>query len=177
MAHFRHCISVMVGGILMMAGAAINAGPFSGKRGEGVRYLGEYCFVLNDGTLFPAMGSRVGVLGFGPDHAMVSGVVRFIGEAYGTAVMTDDLVAINMTGMAGDFSSEGSVGIYVSQLRMSVDRATREGSYVITGYVLPDDEGSAENHIVLGGRVDPLACENLGVTTKEWDMSKGGGER
>ena len=160
---------LLMGSVLLLFSAGVGAKPFPMASGGNARYMGEYCFYLDDGTLFPPQSSRIGFLQYGPDHVLVSGNVTFVGEAYGTGVATEDKWIINMTGMEGTFGVSGNYAVRVNHLRMGIDRGTAEGEYVITGYLLPDIDGLSENHVVIGGRVFRISCGDLGVGGEEWE--------
>ncbi len=107
----------------LLASLFLCFGPLS-ARAE-VKELGDVCFSLDNGTLAPPLGGRVGVLRYGAGHIVLDGQ---IGNAplHGTAVIDGNNFVVTLN--TSYVSTDKSVSSF-SVIHMVVDAGTLQGTY------------------------------------------------
>jgi hypothetical protein len=90
-----------------------------------VKELGDVCFSLDNGTLAPPLGGRLGVLLYGAGHIVLDGQ---LGNAplHGTAVIDGNNFVVTLN--TSYVSNDKSVSSF-SVIHMVVDAGTLQGTY------------------------------------------------
>ena len=146
----RHsCFKAMIIMSLFIGVSAENA------LGE-VTYLGEFCFYLYDGSLRPPdIDSRVGVLAYGTDHFLLSGITNY-GYVNGTAALEGKKVIMSLSGMAAgptDFPYLAGFFLYIT-----VDSDTGMGNYRVRGWFWSYETPDIAQPLTVGGTVSIRTC-------------------
>lgn len=122
--------------IMFMILGIISFCPLNAYADEGVSYLGELCFSLDDGSFAPPVPGKLGVLSYGEGHFALHGVVGLMGFSHGTAVINDEgdvIISLTATCASSDFPQVASFTDSKS-MYIIVDTSTLSGNFRIMGF-------------------------------------------